>query len=293
MTSLPHGYEIPFLMDTGTECNLLPVDVYKRVSGDQHLNSLYARGKSALILANGEERPTEGKATLFASRKGQKHQIEVNVVKGGGYEPILSKQIMLDMNLIQILDSDHLSVVKTDHDPLLEDAVVFEGLGKLAGRYKITIDESIKPVVQPPRRLPVAITEQAKKMKNEMTSDGIIEKVNQPTDSVSSMLVVSKPSVEADGETKISICLDPGNLNVAIKREHFPMSTIEEIAIRLNGAKLLSVFDASNDFWQLELDDESSLPTTFTTPSGVTDGSECLSELRVHLKCGSAEGEST
>ena len=99
------GYEIPFLMDTGAECNLLPVDVYKQVSGDQHLNFLYARGKSALILANGEEHPIEGKATLFASRKSRKHQIEVNVVKGDGYETILSKQMMLDMNLIQIISA--------------------------------------------------------------------------------------------------------------------------------------------------------------------------------------------
>ena len=103
------GYEIAFLMDTGAQCNLLSVDVYKQVSGGQHLNFLYSRGKSALILANGEEHPIEGKATLFASRKGQKRQIEVNVVRGGGYEPILSKQTMLDMKLIQILDSDHLS----------------------------------------------------------------------------------------------------------------------------------------------------------------------------------------
>ena len=263
------GYEILFLMDTGAQCNVLPVNVYKRVSGDQHLNSLYARGKSALILANGEEHPTEGKATLFASRKGQKHQIEVNVVKGGGYEPILSKQTVLDMNLIQILDGNPLSVVKTDSDPLFDEyADVFEGLGKLAGRYKITIDESIKPVVHPPRRLPVAITEQVKGKLEEVTSGGIIEKVNQPTDWVSSMLVVSKPSIEADGETKIRICLDPRDLNVAIKREHFPMFTMEEIATRLNGAKLFSVFDASNGFWQVELDEESSLLTTFNTTFG-------------------------
>ena len=141
------GYEIAFLMDTGAQCNLVPVDVYKQVSGDQHLNFLYSRGKSPLILANGEEHLIEGKATLFASRKGQKRQIEVNVVRGGGYEPILSKQTMLDMNLIQILDSDHLSVVKIDSDPLLDEyADVFEGLGQ----YEITVDETIKPVVHPP-----------------------------------------------------------------------------------------------------------------------------------------------
>lgn len=34
---------------------------------------------------------------------------------------------------------------------------------------------------------------------------------------------------------------------------------MEEIATRLNGAKLFSVFDASNGFWQVELDEESIL----------------------------------
>ena len=101
-----------------------------------------------------------------------------------------------------------------------------------------------------------------------MTTDGIIEQVNQPTDWVSSMLVVSKPSTEADGESKIRICLDPRDLNVAIKRAHFPMPTIEEIATRLHGAKVFSVFDASNGFWQVELDKESSFLTTLNTPFG-------------------------
>ena len=104
-----------------------------------------------MILANGEEHPIEAKATLFASRKGQKRQIEVNVVRGGGYDPILSKQTMLDMNLTQILHSDHLSVVKIDSDPLLDEYVdVFEGLGRLAGQYEITSVETIKPVVHHP-----------------------------------------------------------------------------------------------------------------------------------------------
>ena len=68
------------------------------------------------------------------------------MVKDGGYEPIPLKQMMLDMNLMQILDSDHLSVVKIDSDPLLDKyADMFEGLGKLAGQYK--------------RHLPIAIIE--------------------------------------------------------------------------------------------------------------------------------------
>ena len=136
-------------MDTGAECNLLPLDVYKKVTGDLHLNFLNARGKSILVLANGDEQPIEGKATVYVSRKGNAHKIEVNVVRGHGYEPILSKQTMLEMNLIKILDSDRdprVNVLKSDTEPLLEEYDdVFEGLGKLDGQYHIVTDaESAK-----------------------------------------------------------------------------------------------------------------------------------------------------
>lgn len=155
-------------------------------------------------------------------------------------------------------------MLKTSKDPLLEEyADVFEGLGKLDGKYGIVTDKSMKPVVHPPRRLPVAMTEHVQRKLEEMTADDVIAKVDQPTDWVSSMLVVSKPPSEASGEMKILIMK-----NVAIKQEHFPMPTVEEIAIRLNGAKLFSVFDASNGFQQVELDEESSMLTTFNTPFG-------------------------
>ena len=41
----------------------------------------------AKILANEYEQPKEGKATLFVTRKENTHKIQVNVVKGRGYEP--------------------------------------------------------------------------------------------------------------------------------------------------------------------------------------------------------------
>ena len=98
------SHKVAFLMDPGAECNILPLGVYKVVTGDQHVNLLNARGKSVLVLANGDEQPIEGKAKVYVSRNGRTHTIEVNVVKGSGCEPILSKQTMLEMNVIKILD---------------------------------------------------------------------------------------------------------------------------------------------------------------------------------------------
>ena len=210
------SHKVAFLMDTGAECNLLPLDVYKAVTGDQHLKLLNARGKSVLVLANGDEQPIEGKAKIYVSRNERTYKIEANVVKGSGYEPILSKQTMLEMNLIKILDSDrdrYIRVLKTGTEPLLEEYKdVFEGLGKLDGQYHIVINESIKPVVHPPRRLPVAMSDKVQEKLEEMVAYDIIEKVNQPTDWVSSTLVESKPSTGTEGEAKISICLDPRDL---------------------------------------------------------------------------------
>ena len=148
------GHEVAFLMDTGAECNLLPLDVYKEVTDDLDLNFLDTRAKSVLILANGYEQPIEGKATLYVTHKGNTHKIQVNLVKDRGYEPIRSKETMTEMNLIKILDCDRdlcVNVLKVETDPLLEEYDdVFEGLGKLHGKYSIVTDKFVKPVVHPP-----------------------------------------------------------------------------------------------------------------------------------------------
>ena len=267
----PNG-DLKFLMDTGAECNVLPLTVYQNVTGDKDLKKVDKNKRSVLVLANGYEQPVEGRAVVRVNRGSQTHQMVVNVVKGQGNEPILCKKTLIEMGMIKILDSDQkprVSVVNTACDPLLQEFNdVFEGLGKLEGQYSIVTDRSVKPVIHPPRRLPVALIDQVQEKLDKMVEDGIIARVHQPTDWVSNMLAVRKPTTGPDGKADIRICLDPKDLNGAIKREHFPMPTIEEVATRLKGAKIFSVFDASNGFWQVELEQASSLLTTFNSPFG-------------------------
>ena len=88
------------------------------------------------------------------------------------------------------------------------------------------------------------------------------ERVHEPSDWVNSMVTVIKPN------GKLRICIDPRDLNKAIKREHFPTKTVEEVVARMPNAKIFSVLDASSGFWQIELDQESSKLCTFNTPFG-------------------------
>ena len=90
----------------------------------------------------------------------------------------------------------------------------------------------------------------------------VIEKVEEPTDWVNSMVTIVKPN------GSLRICIDPRDLNKAIKHEPYPMSTIEEIVTRMPNAKVFSVLDASSGFWQVKLDPSSAKLCTFNTPFG-------------------------
>ncbi|CAC5406179.1 unnamed protein product [Mytilus coruscus] len=129
--------------------------------------------------------------------------------------------------------------------------------------YHIKIDSTVNPVINPPRKIPAALREKLKGTLKEMEDKEVIRKVDEPTDWVNSLVVVEKPKTG-----KLRICLDPRNLNKAIKREHFALPTIEDITTRLTGAKYLSKLDCNNGYWQLRMDKESQLLTTFNSPFG-------------------------
>ena len=77
------------------------------------------------------------------------------------------------------------------------------------------------------------------------------------------MVVVKKPQSK-----KLRICIDLRDLNQALQRSRYPQSTIEDILPQLSKAKVFSVLDAKDGFWQVKLDEKSSYLTTFWSPCG-------------------------
>ena len=140
---------------------------------------------------------------------------------------------------------------------------VFQGLGCLEKPYRIQIDANVTPVVNQLKSQPVALRDRLKEALDEMEMGGVIEKVDQPTEWVNSVVVVEKPD-----NKKLRICLDPLPLNEAIQREHYKMPAIEEIKARVAGATVFSTLDANHGYWQVPLDKESQLLTTFNTEFG-------------------------
>ena len=95
-----------------------------------------------------------------------------------------------------------------------------------------------------------------------MVKTDTIVKRDEPTDWVSSLLLVEKPN------GKIRLCLDPTDLNRAIKLEHYAISTSEDVIVKLHGTKIFTIIDMKYAFWQIKLDNYSSRLCTFNTPFG-------------------------
>ena len=135
-------------------------------------------------------------------------------------------------------------------------------LGCLEGEYTIKLKPDAKPVVQPPRKAPVALREAVKEELARLTTERVITPVTEPTAWVSAIVAVKKKN------GNVRICIDSRDLNESIMREHYPLPTFEEVATRLPNARVFSAFDAKTGFWQVKLDEASSYVITFNTPHG-------------------------
>ena len=95
-----------------------------------------------------------------------------------------------------------------------------------------------------------------------LTDIGILMAVDEPTDWVNNLIVATKESGD------LRLCLDPQQLNKALKRERYPLLVVDNVLPRLARAKVFTKMDARNCYWHVQLDDESSKLTTFVTPYG-------------------------
>jgi hypothetical protein len=155
-------------------------------------------------------------------------------------------------------------------------------VGTLPGKVHLEVDDTCQPKILPPRRVPVALKDKFDKLISDLTDKDVLAPVDEPTAWVSQYVVATKKSGD------LRICIDPGPLNEALKREHYSIPVIDDILPELSKARVFSKFDLRSGYWHCELDKESNLLTTFQTPKVVTDGNifhlVCLCQARYFRK---------
>lgn len=246
-------------LDTGASCNVVGLDwlcdILNNNNPDMHPTSVN------LKVFGGSIMEPIGEITLKVKHKNILYSLLFQIVDFD-HGPLLSSKSCEIMHLIKVCNVVSGVQINTEAERIIKKyADVFEGPGELQGKVSLEIDENIKPTMQPPRRVPVAMREHLEKTLDDMVNLGVIVKEPMYTEWTSNILLVKR-------NEKLRICLDPIELNKALLDAKYQLPTIEEVLPNLHNAKVFSTVDAKHGFWQIMLDKKSSMLTSFWTPFG-------------------------
>ena len=250
-------------LDTGATCNVISCESLVQLLQNGDLPLL--KSNAQLKLFDGTLMQPVGETMLTADRKGKRLHLKFQVVEGSN-KPLLSAEGCEQLGLLKVdIDPEECIHFLKSNNPTKDQILsnykdVFEGLGHI-GDTSIITDPSVKPVQHAPRRVPVALRDRVKATLDDLERKEIMEKDAIQTDWISSMVVVTTPN-------KITICLHPKDLNTANIRRKYQLPTLDELFPKLSRAKVFSTLDAKDGFYQVGLDENSSLKTTFWTPFG-------------------------
>ena len=292
VNALVNGQLLPMKVDTGAKCNVMPLEVLHQIEPTAQIDNTTA---VTLTCFGGNKIQSEGTVQLRCTIANTDRLTTFRIVDKttpvilGLRDCLLYGIVSMSNDVHEINDASFTENIQQEYSDLFDNKI-----GTLPVTYHIKIDKNIEPVIRPPRKVPIAMKNKVIHELEHMTEMGVITPTTEPTEWVSSMVATHKKDTDA-----IRLCIDPRDLNKAIQRPHYPMRTIEEIAAEIDGATMFSTLDAKSSFWQVPLDQKSSMLTTFNTivgryrflrmPYGINSGSEVfqntIENLFANLPC--------
>ena len=162
----------------------------------------------------------------------------------------------------------------TKQDILSQYSGCFECIGHFPGDpYKFHLKPDHKPVRHAPRKVPVHLETACKEEIESLVKHGILEEVKEHTDWVNSYVIVEKDtgnyhSPNHTVKKKLRICLDPRDLNEALKREPHHTRSVDEITAKLQGMTVFTIVDFKKGYWMVVLHPDSRKLTCMELPLG-------------------------
>lgn len=230
------GVMVSAVIDSGSKYNLLGQSIWEHLKNLKVIVSNQHRKVSMVFKAyGGQSLPLIGAFSATIKLGSVSESAEFYVVKGDG-KILIGRDTAMAMGVLKIGIPVNNMEVDSEYKKLgtIKDIVV-----------DIPIRPDAVPVVQPYRRIPVALEKMVDRKLDELLDQGIIESVNEPSKWISPMVVVPKD----DGDVRI--CVDMRRANEAVERENHPLPTFEDFLPHLARAKVFSRLDVQNAFHQV------------------------------------------
>ncbi|XP_063955560.1 uncharacterized protein K02A2.6-like [Lytechinus pictus] len=210
---------VEFKIDTGAQANILPETIYHKLKPKPKLQ----KAKVKLTGYYETNIPVKGRCYVQMEYKGIKHSVQCLIIPGN-LQPLLGLRTSEKLYLVKrVYHVDKQTEIKTGKTVVQDYDNVFVGLGCLPGKHHITLKDSAQSVQHACRKVPFPLQKKLKEELDKMENMDVIKQVDEPTDRVSSLVVVKKKNGQ------LRVCLDPRDLNRAIKREHYKLPSRAEI----------------------------------------------------------------
>ena len=163
-------------------------------------------------------------------------EAELTVIEEKG-QALLGRETATQLDVLCLGEELRVNVLKQE-DIFDKYKSCFEGLGKLNDfQLDIPVDQKVKPVAQPMRRVQFSLRDKLEQKLNELVDLDVIERAEGPTPWISPVVVVPKPNGD------IRLCVDMRQANGAIVREQHLIPTFDEVLHDLNGSTVFSKLD--------------------------------------------------
>ena len=261
------GVDIRVIIDSGATVNIVNRKLWEELKREKINCDSSVKTKNLYAYGSAKPLTVAGCFTTNVQFRDRIVQGECFVAEEKG-QPLIGKQTASELGILKIEMTENINRIEGNELKLkLKEKfpACFNGMGKLKDfQLGIPIDDSVKPVIQPVRRVPFHLREKLEKRFDELEDSDIIEEVNEPSNWVSPVVVVPKGH---DG-SHIRLCVDMRQANAAIIRERFPIPTVDEVLQDLNESKIFSRIDIKMAYHQIEMKPDSREITTFMTQKG-------------------------
>ena len=284
LPSFPGTHNFKLKVDTGAQANTMPLRVFQNMfpnylTPDGYPNSDFLGNAESVRLYAYNNTPIKGYGQICILCKFQEScwrntDFYIVDVKGPAVLGLTSSEQLKVVTLhCAIEEKSNSRNSKPDQKSCIQPLnsvsdlmslypKQFDRIGCFPGTVKLSVNPEVIPRIDAPRKTPIFIKDEVKSELDYMESNDVIRRVTEPTDWVSSLAYSRKQ----DG--KMRMCLDPKHLNMALRRPHHRIPTVEEITHCFRGAKVFSKLDAKSGYWSVQLDKDSQLLTTFNSPFG-------------------------
>ncbi|XP_063363596.1 uncharacterized protein K02A2.6-like [Cydia amplana] len=245
------GVYTDLLVDSGCKPNLITVETWEKLKKDNAKVYKQVQRPTKRLIPYGTDTPLKVEGSFEAAVTAGVREIHATFyVINGGTRDLLGRDSATELGVLKV--GVGINQVDTKEFPKFKDVVV-----------EIPIDEKIKPVAQPYRRIPIPLEKKVNEKIQELLDSEIIEEVKQPSRWVSPMV----PILKENGELRL--CVDMRRANAAILRENHPLPTMDNLLPKIGKAKFFTKLDIKNAFHQIELHADSRHITTFITSKGL------------------------